>query len=538
MNQYDIIIIGTGAGGGTIAHKLAPSGKKILILERGDFIPREKENWDPVEVATKGRYRTKEKWYDKNNEAFEPYTHYCVGGNTKMYGAALLRLRQSDFSEVQHFDGVSPAWPIKYNDLEKYYSQAEKMYSVHGTRGYDITEPYSSEAYPFPSLKMEPDMHELFLQFRALGYHPYPCPVAVRMDECIRGASPLRLSNFDGFPDLTEAKADAHVVAIREALTYSNVTLMTNCKAEKLMTDAAGKKVTSVVVNQNGVQQTISADTIIVSCGAINSAALFLNSANEKHPNGLANSSDQVGRNYMAHNNGALIVVSKKENRAQFQKAFGVADFYHATDEYKFPLGAIQLMGKTDYDTLAGLAKDVLPGMSAEEISTHSIDFWVTAEDLPRAENRVTLTDDGSIKLSVTQTNREAYDKLKSKLKSIIAEIAKKDEAFKDAVYIGYDLGVSGVSHQNGTMRFGTDPKTSVLDINCKTHDLENVYVVDASFFPSCGAVNPSLTIMANALRVGEHILSRLNISIKNNSKETVPVKEEKSSSRMYLNLF
>ncbi|MEO8147506.1 MAG: GMC family oxidoreductase [Bacteroidia bacterium] len=534
--QYDIIIIGTGAGGSTIAHKLAPSGKKILILERGDFIPREKENWDPVEVAAKGRYRTKEKWFDKNNEAFEPYTHYCVGGNTKMYGAALLRLRQNDFKEVKHFDGVSPAWPINYNDLEKYYSEAEQLYSVHGHHGYDPTEPYSSTSYPFPALKMEDDMRELFTQFQSLGYHPFPCPIAVRIDENKKGASPVHLCNFDGFPDLTEAKADAHVVALQNALSHPNVTLMRNCLAEKLITDASGKRVVSVEVIHNSKKIILSADSIIVSCGAINSAALFLKSTNDKHPYGLANSSDQVGRNYMAHNNGALIVVSQKENRSQFQKAFGVADFYHGNDENKFPLGAIQLMGKTDYDTLNSLAKDVLPGMSAEEISTHSIDFWITAEDLPRAENRVTLTDDGSIKLSVTQANREAYNRLKTKLKSIISKIAEKDEEFKDAVYIGYDLGVSGVSHQNGTLRFGTDAQTSVLDVNCKTHDLENVYVVDASFFPSCGAVNPSLTIMANALRVGEHILKQVSPYALNNTNQSV--KQEKNSSRMYLNLF
>jgi choline dehydrogenase-like flavoprotein len=514
MQRYNIIIIGTGAGGSTIAHKLAPSGKSILILERGDFIPREKENWEQEEVFTKGRYRSNvEAMYDKDDKPFYPFTHYCVGGNTKFYGAALLRLRESDFKEVKHYGGTSPAWPIDYNDLEKYYTEAEHLYSVHGERGHDVTEPKASAPYAHAPLPMEDDMKELYEQMLGLGYHPFPCPVAVRLHENEKAAAPTHLSNFDGFPDLTEAKADAHVVALRTALQHDNVTLMINCFAEKLNTDATSKRVNSVEVMHDGKKKIFFADTFIVCCGAINTAALMLRSANDKHPNGLANSSGQVGRNYMQHNNGALIVVSDKQNRSQFQKAFGLADFYHGADDSALPLGAIQLMGKSDHDTLKDLCKDVLPGMSAKEISEHSIDFWLTAEDLPDADNRVTLRADGSIKLSLTQKNREAYDKLKVKMKNIIATLATKDAAFKHATFVGYDLGVSGVSHQNGTMRFGADASTSVLDINCKTHDLENVYVADASFFPSCGAVNPSLTIMANALRVGEHILKTFAMS-------------------------
>ncbi len=518
MNHYDIIIIGTGAGGSTIAAKLAPSGKKILILERGDFIPREKENWDQKEVFSNSRYRKNvEEMLDKDNKPFAPFTHYCVGGNTKFYGAALLRLRESDFMEVKHYDGISPAWPISYNDLEHYYTEAEQMYSVHGERGHDITEPKASTPYPFPALKMESDMQELFKMVQTLGYHPFPCPIAVRLEEKNEGASPIQLSNFDGFPDLTEAKADAHVVALANALKYPNVQLLTNCYAEKLITDIHGKRVTSVLVKHNNNTEIFSCNTIIVSCGAINSAALMLRSANDNYPKGLANSSDQVGRNYMQHNNGALIVVSKKKNQSQFQKAFGIADFYHNADNSEFPLGAIQLMGKSDYETLLDLCKEVLPGKTAEELSMHSIDFWLTAEDLPSPDNRVTITTKGQIKLSLTQKNREAYNRLKEKMKSIITKIGEKDAAFNDAVFVGYDLGVSGVSHQNGTMRFGVNPKNSVLDVNCRAHDIENLYVVDASFFPSCGAVNPSLTIMANALRVGDYLLN--NILIDEQSK-------------------
>jgi choline dehydrogenase-like flavoprotein len=522
MNHYDIIIIGTGAGGSTIARKLATSGKKILVMERGGFIPKEKENWDQQEVFGKGRYRSNvEQMYDKDNNLFAPFTHYCVGGNTKFYGAALLRLRESDFKEVKHFDGISPAWPINYDELEAYYTEAENLYSVHGERGHDVTEPVATADYPFPPLRMEDDMLALFGQLKSLGYHPFPCPVAVRLNENNRAISPLHLSNFDGFPDLTGAKADAQVVSLEGALKNDNVSLMVECYVEKLFTNEDGKKITGVMVKHQGTEKIITGDLVIVACGAINSAALMLRSANEHHPEGLANSSGQVGRNYMQHNNGALIVISNKENKAQFQKAFGLADFYHGSTDSAFPLGAIQLMGKSDYGTLQDLCKDILPGMSVEEISQHSIDFWLTAEDLPDENNRVTLADDGKIKLTLNQRNKEAYHRLKEKMKEIISEIGEKDEAFKNAVFTGYDLGVSGVSHQNGTMRFGIDPQKSVLDINCKAHDLENLYVVDSSFFPSCGAVNPSLTIMANALRVGDHILKNV-IKKQKNKKEVM----------------
>jgi choline dehydrogenase-like flavoprotein len=519
--HYDIIIVGSGAGGSTIAYKLASTGKKILIIERGDYIPREKENWNEVEVFSKERYRQNvETWYDRNEEAFKAFTHYCVGGNTKFYGAALLRLRETDFREVKHVDGISPAWPIKYSDLEPYYTEAEYLYSVHGHRGSDPTEPLASREYPSPPLPMEEDMENLYYDFQQAGLNPFPCPIAVRMDENNRGVSRAVLSNFDGYPDMTKVKADAQTVALEEALKQPNVDLMVNCTVEKLITDMSGRHVTSVWVRVNGESEFISAGMVIVSCGAIQSAALMLRSANEKHPNGLANSSGMVGRNYMAHNNGALIVVSGKKNNSQFQKAFGITDFYHTSDHDGMPLGAIQLMGKSDKATLADLCKDVLPGLTPEEISTHSIDFWLTTEDLPDPENRVTLREDGSIKLTVNQKNRKAYELLKEKLKSLIRRLSVRNPEFTNAVFVGYDLGVSGVSHQNGTLRFGTDPVTSVLDINCKAHDVENLYVVDASFFPSCGAVNPSLTIMANALRVGDHI--RKNVLKEELQKATV----------------
>ena len=508
---YDIIIIGSGAGGGTIAYKLAPSGKNILILERGDYIPKEKENWDAKEVFTKGRYRTTEEWYDKDDKPFSPYTHYAVGGNTKMYGAALFRLRENDFKETKHVGGISPAWPISYEELEPFYTEAEKLYSVHGERGVDPTEPKTATAYPHPPLRHEPSMQELYDSIHQLGYKPFPLPIGVRLGENGKaGSSPVHLSNFDGFPDPTEAKADAQVVSLKQALMAPNVTLLTRAHVDRLITDKSGKRISVVEVTRDGQKITFESGVVILAAGAVNSAAILLRSGGRQFAEGLANSSGLVGRNYMLHQNGCVINFSQKLNTSQFQKSFSLSDFYHKSDDFEFPLGTIQLMGKNDPDTVLDLAKDHFPGKSFQELSTHSIDFWITSEDLPDLKNQVTLRKDGSIKTNYTVNNREAYIRLKKKLYEILDKLAEKDPLLRNATRLGYDLGVSGVSHQMGTLKFGHDPKTSVLDVNCKAHDLDNLYVVDASFFVSSGAFNPSLTIMANALRVGKHLLETL----------------------------
>ncbi len=509
MNHYDIIIIGTGAGGGTLAHHLAPTGKKILILERGDFLPKEVQNWDPWAVA-KGRYKTTEMWQDKDGNAFSPYQHYFVGGNTKMYGGALLRLRESDFEQVHHYDGISPAWPLKYYDFEKYYTEAEYLYHTRGQRGIDPTEPPAEKPYPQPPLPFEPRMQEVNDLVKRQGYNPVPIPLAVKLPE---GSDKVHLTLYDGYPDPTGAKADSHSIGITGALQYSNVTLLTNRKAMRIETDSTGRVAKQVVVDHNGEMETFSADIIVVSCGAINSAALLLRSKNEKHPDGLANSSGLVGRNLMIHNNGVVLAYSAKENPSAFQKAFLIPDFYHNADDSKYPLGAIQLMGKADPQLLTDALGDELSssGKSLEYYANHIIDFFITAEDLPFVNNRVIAKEDGSIQLYYYQNNLEAYNRLRQKLITIMDKVAEMDGVAGTTKYFGFKLGSGGVTHQTGTCRFGTDAMSSVLDLNCKAHDLDNLYVVDTSFFPSSGAVNPSLTAMANALRVGDHLIKRLN---------------------------
>lgn len=512
---YDIIIIGTGSGGGTIAQRLAPTGKKILILERGTFIPKEKENWDVNEVVVKGRYRPDETWYDKDNQPFKPFTHYVVGGNSKMYGAASFRLRESDFEESEHTAGTSPAWPLTYADFAPYYTQAEQLFSVHGLRGADPTEPTGAESYPFGPIDPEPFAEELYQNVHKAGLKPFPIPMAVRLaqDDPARPDAPTVLGNFDGFPDPTEAKADSHVTGVRAALQHPNVTLLTSAFVSKLITDPTGQRVVAVEVERNGQHESYQATVVVLAAGAINSAALLLRSANEEHPDGLANGSGQVGRNYMAHINGCLIAYTPdKLNTSFFQKYFCIGDYYQATPDNPHPLGEIQLMGKNDPPTVVGLAADFLPGKDAQWLAGHSIDFWLTAEDLPQSDNRVTLTPNGHIQLTYhrDRNNVAAFEQLKQKLKDLFVTLGEIDPALKTVHWAGYDLGISGVSHQCGTLRFGTDPATSVLDVHCKAHELDNLFVVDASFFPSSGAYNPSLTTAANALRVGDYLLENV----------------------------
>ncbi|HET9434671.1 MAG TPA: GMC family oxidoreductase, partial [Chitinophagaceae bacterium] len=376
--------------------------------------------------------------------------------------------------------------------------------------------------YALAPLPYEPLIKDLDNKLRQIGLKPFPLPMGVRLPQDYRSTeAPVILENFDGFPDPTDSKADGQVICLRPALQNRNVTLMTNAYVEKLLTDTSGEKVIAASVIINGERMMFGADIFIVACGAVNSAALFLRSANEIHSNGLANSSDQVGRNLMLHHNGCLVAFTNKKNDCVFQKSLGIADYYHKADDSEFPLGEIQLMGRNDPDTILWMGETLFPGKSYNELREKSIDFWLTAEDLPDPDNRIILRNDGSIQVNYTRNNYTAYEKLKLKLKQVFENLGEIDPDYKNVQWGGYDLDVSGMSHQNGTLRFGHDPNTSVLDLNCKTHDLENVYVVDASFFPSCGAFNPALTIAANALRVGDHV-SREVLRIKTPKEKQV----------------
>ena len=449
MESYDLVIIGTGMGGGALAYALRDSGRKILLLERGDYLPSEPDNWNPEAVFNQKKYKPKEQWYDDSGNTFPPGVHYFVGGNTKVYGAALPRFRKEDFANLEHEEGVSPAWPVTYAEFEPYYSRAEQMLFVHGETGADPTAPPRSAPFPFPAVPHEPYIEDLKKRLERQGLHPFFLPLGIDLRQ---GGRCIRCKTCDGFPCKVDAKADADMSCVRPALASGNIELMTRAFVRRLVTNPSGKKVIEVEIERDGQSLRIGADTFVVSCGAVNSTALLLRSASSLHPNGLANSSGLVGRNYMV----------LTANQRWVPKPI---------------LGAF---------------------------AHRSVDWWVMSEDLPDPQNRVTLGADGRIEVRFRPNNGRAHNRL---IRSATRMLRKAGFP----IVLIQRMGIETNSHQCGTIRFGTDPTKSVLDPFNRSHDVPNLFVVDSSFFPSSAAVNPALTIAAQALRVADHIQGRIS---------------------------
>jgi choline dehydrogenase-like flavoprotein len=498
--HYDIIIIGTGAGGGTIAHALSGSGARILLLERGGFVPQEDENWNPEAVWKQLRYRARERWLDERGREWTPYTHYGVGGNTKFWGSVLYRLRREDFEAVEHVDGVSPAWPIDYETLAPFYDRAERLYHVRGQHGLDPTEAPRGP-YPYAPIPHATGMDAMVDGLRRQGLHPSPLPLGVlrpgETDGCIL------CNTCNSFACKIHAKSEADVCCVRHAIQEPNVTLWTDALARRLITDASGRKVTGVDVERDGVTIRVHAPLVVVSCGAINSAALLLRSTSDAHPNGLANSSGMVGTRYMAH---LATMMSgfdrRRKNETVFQKTLAINDYYFKGPQTDYPLGQIQSQGRTAGVTLKSAAPwyaQQLPLSWYDWWASAAVDWLVMTEDLPSADNRVTVDRTGRIRLEYRPNNVKAHRMLVAETRRILSRLGLWP-------IIKHSLGSRNTTHQCGTLCFGTDPRRSVLDPFCRTHDVDNLFVVDASFFPSSAAVNPGLTIVAQALRVADHI--------------------------------
>lgn len=495
---YDVIVIGSGAGGGTITHALAESGARILLLERGDFIPREAHNSNPESVWKHLRYRASEQWLDVRGRTFRPYTHYCVGGNTKFWGSVMYRLRREDFHDIEHVDGVSPAWPIDYDTLEPYYERAERLYHVHGEHGVDPTEPPRGPYYYEP-IPHAPRMAEIVAELRRMGLHPSTLPLGLLRPGELNGC--VLCNTCNSFPCQHEAKSEADVCCVRPATHFSNVALWTNAYAQRLVTDPSGARVEAVEVERAGERYRLEASLFVVSCGAVNSAALLLRSANDKHPDGLGNSSGLVGRRYMAH----LATMMQgfypfRVNDTVFQKTVAINDFYLAGPHSPYPLGQIQSQGRT-HGVMAQTVVPWIPLWAYEAWVARGVDWLAMSEDLPRDENRVTVEKDGRIRLWYRPNNVEAHRRLVREAKRILRKLGSWS-------VVAHSHHAQNTTHQCGTLCFGRDPRQSVLDTYCRSHDVENLFVVDASFFPSSAAVNPALTIVAQALRVADHIVA------------------------------
>ncbi len=497
--RFDIVIIGSGVGGGTLANTLAPTGARILIVERGDFIPQEDENWSPHAVWGELRYRTSERWLDLLGKEFVPYMHYCVGGNSKFWGTVLYRLRSEDFGEIQHRGGVSPAWPITYETLVPYYDRAERLYHVHGQDGSDPTEPPRGP-FPYPPVEHQGRIAVIVERLRALGLHPSHLPLGL-----LRPGEPggcILCNTCNSYPCKLRLKSDADVCSVTPALAHDNVTLWTNAYAERLVTNGSGDKVVAAELTREGQSVRVEAPLFVVACGAVNSAALLLRSASKVHRDGLANSSGLVGRNYMSHVVTMLGAFMPPRHDTMFQKTVAINDFYLRGPDADYPLGQVQSQGRSH----AAIARAAGPPGS-RHVPTWAYDAWFArgvewlamSEDLPRPDNRVSVTTDGRIRLQREPSNGEAHRELVAVTKRLLRKVGAW-------FVMAIPTGDFNTTHQCGTAVFGTDPKASVLDPWCRSHDVENLFVVDASFFPSSAAVNPALTIAAQALRTADHI--------------------------------
>jgi len=489
--DVDFLIIGSGMGGATLAAALAPTGRRILIVERGERLPDSPEARDPAAIFRRGHFRPRETWRDAEGRSFNPGNYAFVGGNTKFYGAVLLRYRAEDFRPLRHIGGTTPGWPIGYDTLEPFYSQAEQLYRVRGDVAGDPTEPPHSAPYPYPPVPDEPDIAELRRAFAAQGLHPSALPLGVDIDRWLARAP----TTWDAFPDSTGAKSDAESCALAEALRHPNVTLLTGTKVERLL--AEGRRVTGVEVTGPQGRTTLTAGTVCLCAGAVMTAALLLASANADHPAGLANRSDQVGRNFMNHNLTAMIAVNPlRRNRTVYEKTIQSNDFYLTGGPRGEPLGNVQMLGRVTGPILAG--ESGLPLWLSHWLAEHSIHIMAMSEDLPDPDSRV-MWRDGGIVLDWRRTNLEAHDRLVGKLKQAMRRAGWP-------IVLAKGFPKSKPSHQCGTARMGLDPATSVVDAELKAHDLDNLYLADASVLPTSAAVNPSLTVAALALRLGRHL--------------------------------
>lgn len=495
--ECDILVIGSGMGGSTVAYALRASGALLLVVERGDFLPREYENWSAEAVFGRGRYRNAERWYDEAGRPFQPGVYYYVGGNTKIYGATLPRFREIDFEPIEHPDGVSPGWPVSYSEMEPSYAEAERLYRVHGTTGRDPTEPWRSCDYPYPGVPHEPAIATLADAMREHGLHPFDMPIGIDLRP---GGACVRCHTCDGFPCLLDAKSDAEVCALRPALHSGNVKLLTRTMVTRLRTGSNGRRVIEAIALRDGRELRIRADRFVLACGAVNTAALLLRSTSPAHERGLGNASDQVGRNYMVHNSTFMAAVDpRRRNYVVFQKTLGMNDWYLATST-SYPLGNVQSLGKLHAPMVKGACPRT-PAWLLELGTRRSVDLYLTSEDLPTPENRVTLGSDGRVVVHWRPNNLASHHELVRRTRHLLRQVGYP-------LIFAHRAQIETNSHQCGTVVMGTDPATSVLDPSCKVHAVENLWVADSSTFPSSAAVNPALTVAANALRVASGLLT------------------------------
>jgi choline dehydrogenase-like flavoprotein len=490
MPSPDIVIIGSGIGGATIAAGLAGSGASITILERGERLASIPQARDTRAIFLDGHFRPKEMWREAGGEAFNPGNYYFVGGNSKLYGAVLFRYRKEDFSELEHFGGLSPAWPFPYQELEPWYSKAEQLFRVRGALGDDPTEPFHSMPYPFPPVSDEVPIARTRAEMKSLGLHPASLPLGIDIEAWLAGGN----TGWDSFPNSGQGKMDAESAPLATALKDGHIRLETGALVERLEAAPDGRTIAAIHYRQHGEAKVLSPKLIVLSAGAINSAVILLRSA----PGGLANSSDQVGRNFMNHNSAAMLAIDpRRRNSSVYQKTLSLNDYYLSDGKGGKPLGNVQLLGKINGDMLRANVK-LVPRFALDYMASHSVDWYLMSEDLPDPESRITVDGTGIV-LQWRRTNMESLDRLTKVMRENL-------RASGYPIVLSRPFDKRTPSHQCGTVRMGNEPATSPLDPWCRSYDHRNLFVVDGGFLPTSAAVNPALTIAAQALRVADYM--------------------------------
>jgi choline dehydrogenase-like flavoprotein len=486
----DIVVIGSGMGGATLAYALAPTGVNILILEKGEQLQARPENRDPRAIFQKGYFRPQEFWFDSEGRAFNPGNYYVHGGNSKFYGAVLIRYRAQDFDGVAHADGDSPSWPVRYPDLAPWYDRAEEIYRVRGATGEDPTDPPRSGGFPFPPVPDEAPIAAVRERLKAVGLHPFSLPLGVDIELWLKhGQTP-----WDAFPDTRSGKMDAETCALIPALAYDNVRLESGAEVVRLLPAPDGRRIEAVEYRQSGTVRRIRTGLIVLAAGAVRSSAILLASGE----GGVANRSDMVGRHFMNHNLTAMLAVDPRmDNDSVYQKTFGINDFYLGDGQGGPPLGNVQLLGKVSGPILKSDLKWA-PESLLQTLSRKAVDFLIMSEDLPDPASRVRV-DNGRIVLEWRRTNMTAHWRLKRRMKACL-----KQAGFPVVLTHLFDRRTP--SHQCGTVRIGDDPMEAPLDPFGRAFDHPNLFVADASTLVTSAAVNPSLTIAAMALRTADHI--------------------------------
>jgi len=495
MAQYDAVIIGSGAGGATLAYQLARNGLKILVVERGEQL-QPLANHDTRKV---GRFL----YHEIKNPA-EPLS--LVGGQTKFYGAALYRFRQSDFDEVRHENGISPAWPIKYADLEPYYGRAESLYRVHGSPAGDPTEPQRSGPYPYPPLPQDKVIGRMAERLRRCGTGVAAIPRGL---DYRPGGKCIMCATCDAHYCQIDAKMDAETAALAQAMATGNVTLESGVECRRVLTDPAGQRATGVILSRHGIETAIHCAIVAVCAGLPGSALLLRKSRTARHKNGLGNASGALGRYLGGHAVGMVFpIVSLGRLPPVHTKDFAINEFYGGTGAWKYPLGVIQTGGQTPFWELAGRLKRP----AVKFIGERSITCFYMAEALPTAASGFGFDGDSIGEKTLPIYNMKSFRKLRQITRSVFRKAGYACIARPQAPYLW---------HETGTAVMGSDPDHSVVDPNCQVHGISGLYVMDASVLPSAGAVNTGLTIMALALRAGDHI-ARCAVQTASHEQETV----------------